>query len=254
MTPSSPHLSAFAIDALLEGALSADDEARAHAHLAGCAACRRALDDGRAARQQFRARVLPRTEAAIAARAGAWRWRPLWIAAPALAAAIALVLVVVSRPGAPGDLPGVAIKGQPALQVFAQHDGRVFQVADGAPLAPGDQIRFVAAPGELGYLLIASVDAAGQVTIYHPYGGDESAPIAAAAGPSQELPGSIVLDATLGPERIYALFSRRPIAAAEVRARLAAVAAGGAARIRDAGPLDIAADAQLSLRIEKTAR
>src|SRR5215468_8444654 len=46
------------------------------------------------------------------------------------------------------------------------------------------------------------------------------------------LDGSIVLDDTPGPERIWAVISDRPITVAELSARLAVIQVGGAAAIR----------------------
>ena len=76
---------------------------------------------------------------------------------------------------------------------------------------------------------------------------------AAIGGERVEPAGSIALDAARGPERIYAILSDQPVAAADVVARLREVAAGGAEAIRATRTLPIAARAQLSLVFEKAA-
>ena len=104
----------------------------------------------------------------------------------------------------------LGIKGDATWQVFANRDNKTFAVHDGAELAAGDRIRFIVTPNRARYIIVASVDGSGAATIYYPYNGIQSAP---AEGPRSELPGSIVLDAAPGPERLYALFSDEPIAA-----------------------------------------
>ena len=94
----------------------------------------------------------------------------------------------------------------------------------GAVLAPGDAVRFVVEPAGHRYLLVVSLDGAGKVSVYHPFDGAESAPLAATA--RVEVPGSIVLDRAPGPERIVAVFSDAPLSAAAVGQRLAAAAPG----------------------------
>ena len=71
------------------------------------------------------------------------------------------------------------------------------------------------------------------------------------AAATHELPGSIVLDGTLGPERVYALWSREPIAAVPVVAALRAIGARGEPAIRNQRILDVRADTQASILIEK---
>jgi len=239
------HVSPLTLDALALGALDRDREAEIHAHLAGCAECRGARDAAAALREHFTARVLPR---GLPARRPP-RWR--WLVAPALSAALAVALLVVlwprALPPAPNDL---GIKGTASWQVFANRSGHTFAVHDGTELAAGDRIRFIVVPGGARYLLVASVDGRGAVTIYYPYEGSQSAPI---DGERFELTGSIVLDAAPGPERIYALLSDEPITADAVRAPLRVVARGGAVAIRGTYTLPVPVRAQASLVFEKVA-
>lgn len=221
-------------------------------HLASCARCQRALEAIQAARAHFEAAVLPRTMDMVEQRARRRFWhRSLarWSLLPALAAAAALVLVVHGRDVPSAPEPELGIKGAATLRVFVQRSGRGVQVRDGDRLAPGDQIRFVVQPGGARYVLVASVDGTGNATIYFPYDGRESGRIA--DDPRIELPGSIVLDAAAGPERIYALFSREPVRAETVKRRLGAIGARGPEAIRHEKRLDVAGVGQASLLFEK---
>ena len=244
-----PHLSSLELDALALGALDDVAARRAEEHLQACAACRAEAAALRESHAHFTTHVLPRTLPALRARAAPWWSRRLtWIAAPVLAAAAALVMITVGTGPAPdgGDL---LVKGGAALQVVVRRGDHTAPVAAGATLAAGDEIRFVVATPRAGYLLIASVDGRGATTVYHPYGGSQSAPVAAAA--RLELPGSIRLDDAPGPERVVALWSSTPLPARAVTDALAAIGAGGADAIRSAPPLAVGADEQRSLVFEK---
>ena len=265
--PGGGHLSTLVLDALALDSLDAVARGRAEDHLRTCARCRAESGALRARREQFTATVLPRTLPAIAERTSPRRWRHLiWLAAPALAAAMTLILL---RPGARvvddigpghagdrlGELGGelgddLRIKGGPSLQVVARRGEQVVPVVDGTTLAAGDQIRFVIGVPRRGYLLIASVDGSGATTVYYPYGGSHSAPVE--PGPRIELPASIVLDDAPGPERIVALWSSTPLAAGDVTARLAAIGARGPGAIRSTDRIEVTADAQRSVVFEKS--
>jgi hypothetical protein len=240
------HVSAFALDALALDALAAEDRASVEAHLSRCAACRRVRDDAAAGRAEFAHTVLPRTLPALRARAPRGRWldrRTVWIAAAA-AAVVLLAPLLRAR-----DEPELGIKGDgPAWQVFGYRDGRTFQVHDGATLAAGDRLRFVVVPGRARYLVIASIDGAGAASIYVPFGGGRSERV---DGARVELPGSIVLDAAPGPERLFAIFTDEAIDTGLIEGQLRALGAQGAAAIRSTPRLAVAARAQLSLVFEK---
>jgi hypothetical protein len=130
--------------------------------------------------------------------------------------------------------------------VFALRDDRVFAIQDGARLRPGDRIRFAVQGGGAAFVLVASIDGRRQVSVYQPstaLGPD------AGAGP-QTLPDSIQLDDALGPERIFAVFSDRPVPEAEVTGALAALGAAGPEAVRRAQRLPLPL-AQASVLIEK---
>ena len=248
------HVSAFAIDALALGALDDETRARVENHLAGCAACRRERDQAAAQRAAFTGSVLPRTLPALRARLAGPRRparRAMWLGGAVAAAAAVVAVVIAARP--PREPPGqreLGIKGGPAWLVVGHRADRTFQIRNGEALAPGDALRFVIVPDRALYLLIASIDGAGVASIYFPYGGARSERV---DGSRIELPGSIVLDAAPGPERLFAIFSDEPLDAAPVAAQLRELGAQGADAIRTTAELAVAARAQLSLVFEKTA-
>jgi hypothetical protein len=150
-------------------------------------------------------------------------------------------------------------KGDFELLVFAHRQGRAVPLNRfDRVVRPGDRVRFVitGAPEEHPYLLVASVDGAGAPAVYFPYAGDRSAPL---PGPGRwEVPGSIVLDGTLGPERVFVLFSRTPLAAPAVRAALTRLGQSGTPAgknaIRDAQTIDLPGTVQRSFLLLKQAR
>jgi anti-sigma factor RsiW len=236
--PAVRHLDALTLDALALGALAPPDAAATLAHLESCTACRAEADTAAALRAHFERSVLARTLPRVARR------RPWWL----LVAPLAIFLVTRDRQGdTDTDNPVLGIKGESAWQVFANRNGATFAVRDGAPLAAGDRIRFVVTPAGARYLLIASIDGTGATTIYYPYGGNESA---AVSGDRIELPGSIVLDAAAGPERLYAVFSNVPVSADAIKSELGAIGPNPT-EIRRPHHLDVLSRAQLSLVFEK---
>ena len=246
------HLSALQLDALLMNALPAGEDAQAKEHLAGCPQCRSECEIALAARDHFQQFVLPRTLDAIQGRAQRPWWRQVftpWTLAPAMAVTAAWVLLVYMPHPPQSSTSNLGLKGTAAMQIFANHNGQVFPVRDGATLSAGDQIRFVVTPAGMPYLLVASVDGTGKPAIYFPYQGSQSGRLEDTA--RMELAGSIVLDAAPGPERVFAIFSKDPIFAAHVQEQLTALGARGPEAIRAAQHLQIPAQGQISVVFEK---
>jgi hypothetical protein len=274
------HLTTLDLDRLGLRDLPPDDlqrlRQRIDAHAGRCARCTTRRAEHQAALAQFHAVVLPRTLPVLEARQRPLHAR-LWgvaIALPALAAAL-LVLAHRFDGRRAGFQPAgkeartqagtqagaqagtIAVKGDDLMQVFALHHSEaagggapgVVRVGNGQRLAPGDALRFVLYPSGLPYALIASVDGAGQVSVYFPFHGEESAAVDGAV--AVPIAGSIVLDRAPGPERLFAIFSERPIAARLVRQLLAGTAAGGAGAIRAARQLALPGTRQASLLFEK---
>jgi hypothetical protein len=144
---------------------------------------------------------------------------------------------------APATPEGPGTGGAPTFEVYVRQGEQGTRANDGACLRPGDALRFVVRPGRSRHLLVVGIDGAGQATVYHPYGAAASGPLPQGAGsdaPALALPGSIELDAAAGPERIYALFSEVPLAAAGVREALLALHARGPGAVRAAATLPLA--------------
>lgn len=241
------HLSALQIDRLLGRAASGDEP-----HLAHCPDCSRMVDERRAVAAAFRANVLPRTLPVIRARIERRRRTGiLGFGAGTLAVAAAAVLLVpaVLHHGPTEDGALVAAKGGPTLRVVARRGESIFPVVPGAALQQGDRIRFVVEPAGYRYLLIASIDGAGKATVFHPWDGSRSAPLPQVA--RFEIPDSIELDSARGPERLFAIFSRTPVAAPGLKSQLRDIGTRGHAAIRAGIDLADPDQVQLSLLIEK---
>ena len=244
------HLSSLTIDALAAGHLTGTEATRARAHVETCARCSTDVAAAEAACARFTREVLPRTIGNLRPRAPWWRRFGPGLLVPALAAAVVLIWMVRRPDTLPIDDDDIRLKGSLTFQVFANRGGEVIPVRDGIRLAAGDRIRFVVGAEGAAYLLVASVDGAGKATVYYPYGGARSGPVG--RQPS-ELPGSIVLDAAPGPERVFALVSIDPLEAADVTRAIAAIGARGADAIRATRTLDVPASAQASVVFEKAA-
>jgi hypothetical protein len=159
-----------------------------------------------------------------------------------------LALLFAARPGS-----DVTPKGSPSCDIFARRGDRVFAVKDGSSLLAGDEIRFIVRPAGYPHVLVASIDAAAVATIYAPYGARRSVKLASATDRA-ELPGSVRLDSTPGPERLYCLFSQRTIDAAPVLGWLRKVGSGGPDALRNPSIPPLPAIVAVSSLVEKVVR
>ncbi|MEO8705640.1 MAG: hypothetical protein ABI867_36755 [Kofleriaceae bacterium] len=242
------HPSSLVIDALASGRLGDAEAAAARVHVASCDRCRADLATVETAFATFTREVFPRTVGTLRPRRSPWRF-VLPTLVPVLAVALLVIWQVRRDPAVPVADDDIRIKGALTFQVFANRGDEVIPVRDGTTLAAGDKIRFVVGSGGPGYLLVVSIDGAGASTVYYPYGGARSGPVT--KEPS-ELPGSIVLDAAPGPERVFALVSPEPLEAAVVKRALATIGARGRDAIRETHALEITAQ-QATLVFEKAA-
>jgi hypothetical protein len=253
--PAGRHLSSFHLEAVRVGAASAEERSWIASHCAACARCAalaEALDGYRrefaAAPPPLRALGAHVPERSVRRR---WSWR-LWAVGALAPLAVTGVLLLAGRSTrAPVDDSEVLAKGSPTLGIVARRGERIFPVPPESRVRPGDQIRFVLKRMSYPYGLIASVDGAGRANIYVPYEGQESVRVTPAD--EVQLEGSIVLDDRLGPERFFALYSRKPLRADAVRQALQAIGDRGQAAIRKSSELSVAADAQSSVLLEKVA-
>jgi hypothetical protein len=243
MSESGKHPSALAIARILLGE-AAPEEARAtEEHAACCERCGSELRQARAASGRFHGQVFARTLPEIERRLLHPPRRRLWLATLGIAAVAFLFIVPKLRPQA--DEPSYGTKGGGALQIFGRRGDRALTVQEGARLRAGDQLRFAVQSGGARFVLVGSADGRGQASIYYP-----SAPLGRDGGLLELLPESIVLDDAPGPERIFAIFSDRPLDAALVKQALSIVATGGAATIRNVRRLDLPY-AQATILLEK---
>jgi hypothetical protein len=253
------HISALQLETQRLGLASRGEHAAIERHLAGCGACQGLAESVRAAHREFASEVLPRTLPGLTARRARQRRRTAWTFSLVMVPAMAALLVVARStgwwPGQPVEEPAYALKGGPALLVAVRREELVFRPHPDKPLRPGDLLAFSVQGVQSPFVLVASVDGAGQVNVYVPFDGQRSAPLPAAGeGGRVALEGSVILDGSPGPERIYAFFSTRPLEAAAVRAALAPVAAGGAPAIRRAVQVDVGAAQQATVLLEKSDR
>jgi len=235
------HPTAADFDRAELGSLPEERQREVAAHVLECSRCAETQAALQHAAARFRTEVFPRSLPRIVPRALAstsgpsarlrrwWsetsaglRWAPV---AAALVLTAGTFAYKARGPSSVDQEPAVAIKGGPALHLFVRRGDRVFAPHPGDVLAPGDAVRFVVEPAGRRYLLVVSLDGAGKVSVYHPFGGAESAPLASDA--RVEVPGSVVLDRAPGPERIFAVFSNAPVSAAAVGQQLAAAAGQG---------------------------
>jgi hypothetical protein len=205
-------LSRLHCDQMLNGELEDRDDLKRHQ--ASCQRCTALLAAHRRERAAF---AVPRARAPR-------RW-PIGLAAVAAACGLWLV---ASRDR--HDDAETLSKGKPSLSFYVKHGEVVREGGPGEAVYPNDAINFTVSTDGPAFLAIVSVDGAGKVSAYYP-GGPAAAAIP--AGRDQVLPQSVLLDDTLGLERVVAVFCDRPILVAEL----------GAAVARDAIPNGCVADA-----------
>jgi hypothetical protein len=214
------------------------------AHLQECARCRSFTRELAAARSELlgnpshpAAEAVRTIEHVAAARHIERRRRRLRFlslaAAPVLAGAAAMFLVIprfVHRP-AGAEIPQEAAqarvrsKGGLVMEAYCKRQDAVFTVEDGARFYVGDRLRFAYTAPAAGYLMIFGVDDGGRIFPYYDEG--KLAGIPVAAGARTMLPGSVGLDEHHGLERVFALWSDKPIKAELIRKAVAAGLAGG---------------------------
>ena len=192
------HLSALRIDRYLLGELLPAEAREVREHVASCAGCARAVE-------LQRPEPLPPLRALRSP-------RRLWaLGAVGIAAAASLVLL----PRGPAERTKGAAH---SIAMFVQHGDEVRRAGPGETVAPGDSIRFAVSSAAPAHLAVLSVDPAGRASIYFPVG-----PRAASvpAGSEVPLPIATRLDATVGDERILALFCQEPVELEPLRNELA---------------------------------
>jgi len=237
-SPPSGHPSDLTIEKALTGAMAPEELAAFDLHVASCGECADCLEEARSNHAAFAAEVLPQTIDAVVRRGSAsqrWRWVPglgvpalgLRVAAAAGLAVVAIVALVPAlvhepeRPAVPAaEVVEAAdteagVKGGSLMRVYAKRGNQVFLVSEGEHLRRGDALRFVPDAAGFRYLLVLSMEQTGKVTPFFPYKGLFSSRLPIV--PGSPLPGSIVLDESIGTETLWAVFSNEPVAVAQVR-------------------------------------
>jgi len=241
--------SELVLDRLAVGELAGARHEPIRVHVTSCVRCTGRMDARAVAAMTFVADVGLDVRVAATARAvdavrSARARRAALIAAGAVAAAVAIVLSIPRERAE--EASHVRTKGGLSLGLVAKRlDGRIESLTSPAQLAPGEAIELTISTESAGFVVVVGVDAAGVISPYAP--ARHLAP-----GPHQLLDGSIVLDATLGPERIFAVSCDTEIETEVVAewARLALARAGGNPARIDALALP-AACTQASFSIEK---
>jgi hypothetical protein len=170
-------------------------------HVLACPRCAARVAEARRLEEEFRLEVFPATAEAVIARAVRPR-RPhlvLWLAAPVLAAAGALLVVWLGSPPGFLGVNGSAL----TLIAYGPDPGDAHALADGEAVPAGAGLRFEVRPGRSCQLWVVSASAAGQVSRIYPPAGADGASVE--AGRAVAVPGGAVLDGRPGPERIFAL-------------------------------------------------
>jgi len=256
MSPS--HLTALDFDRLRLDALPPAEAAALRGHLDSCESCRQQEHSQRALADRFLRDVLPRTLPAVRERLEPspwWRMRRWAFALAPLACGLVLLAYWgrgTSRISVVAPVDDLAVKGGGGFLAYVRQGTGVKRLENGAVLAPGDALRFAIDAGTNKHILIAGVDGAGKANAYFPYGQWQGA--ALAAGTRFEAPGSIVLDDSPGPERIFAFLSPDPLDGAAIRARLESLARLGPRAIRATAEVDVAGSEHSSVIFEKKAK
>jgi hypothetical protein len=164
------------------------------------------------------------------------RWRLAWVAAPALALAVFLMLLLpplirqrLEPPGNSGPEDYTAIKGDGALprtaarmQLYRRNGDSSEPLPDGSPARAGDLLQVALIPGGQTHGVLLSIDGAGSVTLHFPekMDGDTTLP----GGSRTFLPRAFELDAAPGFERFFFITFREPLSAAAILEKARALA------------------------------
>ncbi len=228
------HPSRFALGRFAASEGSPAERERIQDHLAGCPECQQVLAEleefqsafhGAHDRAAFLASVRVRASEPEPERRpwGSGWFRPA-LALGAAAVALLVVLLLV-RPWAEPepDTDRIRIKSDElALGFLVMEQGRPVVAEPGRVVHPGDRIQFRISAPRGGFVHVVGVDQAGKVSVYYPRPDESVEPYPGGSG--RPVPGSVILDATLGRERIFALICERPLGRARLAERVLAAA------------------------------
>lgn len=179
------------------------------------------------------AEVRSGSEAAADAPPPAPRRRPSlgqWLFGGLALAAAAAAVVFLARPGVedPGDV--VLTKGALALEVFRARGDAVTALVSGDSAVADDRLRFVVdnLPEGPGHVMVVGVEAGGQLFPYFPADG-RSVAAHGTLRDDRSLPGSAVLDDSVGQERIWLVWCPQAFASKQLKPTNAGLATADAA-------------------------
>lgn len=206
------------------GELEGEEKKQVREHVSGCSTCSAFLQELESFKEQFasthsREGIL----ASVRQRAdkdsvevSSW-WSRLFVAPHSLiwsASLVALLMLgllfIYQNHGDDTDGSYTRIKGaEISLSYLVAENGKPVLAKPGRILHPRDRIQFRLTAPRGGYVHIVGVDEAGTVTVYFPLPG--VAPELYPGGSARPVPGSIILDDTLGKERVFVLICAGPI-------------------------------------------
>lgn len=212
------------LERYLAGDLEQPQRALAEDHLVACAHChgrveRLRADGARRLAAAPREAMFERVGAEARRRSGSQRawWRTRWLVPAAAGCAAVLVLLGVAFFGPDGkDAPGVRTKGSVAIDLYLMRARQVRPATPADRFQAGDRIQFVYSAPRHRFVFLVSLDDSGRVTNFNHQATPRSVPIEPGVG--LVLEGSIILDETPHAERIFAVFSERPLDWTEVAA------------------------------------
>ena len=142
--------------------------------------------------------------------AAAWSTWARWVAPLAIAAAA--LFAVNLPPGPPADdaPSAILVKGGDQLLVF-HREGDVLTPYDGRPLGEGDQLGFRVRGVTHNTVALLSIDGDGDITVF--FGQDT--PVEVTSAPLTDLPGTVALDDSTGPELFITVFDTDPSSIAD---------------------------------------
>jgi hypothetical protein len=202
-----PCSSDLAFDRRLAGESSLAELREMEAHMAGCARCSARWRELAEEQARFASAPLP-----------SWSSRGRFGRSHALATGVAIVLAAMVLFRVSGQSADTRSKGGARLSFYVKHDGSVRLGASDERVASSDSLRFAYASPRPAYLAIVSVDGAGAANVYFSASG-RAAKIE--AGQEVALPSSVLLDETLGEEKVFGFFCAEPVEVEPIRSALA---------------------------------
>jgi hypothetical protein len=163
------------------------------------------------------------------------RWRLAWIAAPALAFTVFLLVILppliqrrlpVSDGSRPGDYIGIKGGGRlsaPGLQLFRRRGGTDEILKNGDYVWAGDLLQVAYSAGDEIHGVILSIDGAGAVTLHFPEKADGDTTMRSGSGVF--LPQAYELDQAPHFERFIFITAREPLSAAAILEKAGELAA-----------------------------